>query len=437
MAKLEFQESENIEYIRLLNQTMASFSGAAFKFETYYRHLEQRVKKLDLELKEKNKALIENLKEKEEVKNYLHNILESLTTGVVVIDLKGMITTFNRAAEKITGLDSEEVREKNFEEVFIPNLFPKLKLGSGILTKIEQDIKIETEFFRRGKDILYLSLSTFPVKNQKGEKIGTALTMQDITQLKKLEERANRTDRLAAMGEMAAEIAHEIRNPLGSIELFATTLRRDLEGFGEMQKLAEHISSGVRSMNNIISNLLLFIKPQQKPEFGIIDIVSLLKESLLFSRDLVESKNSIEVITRYSSEPFWVNGDPELIKQVFLNLILNAVQAMPDGGKLTISAKKLYDHQTASNFAAIRICDTGNGVSGIDISKIFDPFFTTKKKGTGLGLTIVHNILKIHGGNIDIESSKEEGTICIMTLPLWEEQNGEQSYARTVDISGR
>ncbi|MBW2143211.1 MAG: PAS domain S-box protein [Deltaproteobacteria bacterium] len=425
MDNLDFFENENLDGIRLLNQTIESFNGAAFKFETYYRHLEERVRELDLELEEKNRELKKNLQEKEEVKNYLRNILESLTTGVVVVDLKGMVTTFNRAAEKITGLNSENVRGKRFNELFISSLFPKLNRKAGSPAEIGQSMEIETEILQRGKDILHVSLSTFPVKDQRGEKIGTALTLQDITRLKKLEEKANRTDKLAAMGEMAAEIAHEIRNPLGSIELFATTLKKDLEGFGDLQNLADHISSGVRNMNSSISNLLLFIRPHQKFEFQITDINSTLDDSLLFSRELFVSNSSIEVVTRYSKEPLEVNGDPELLKQVCLNLVLNAVQAMPDGGRLTVSTNKLNGRQRDSSLVEIRICDTGNGVSRQDMSKIFDPFFTTKNKGTGLGLAIVHNILEIHGGDIDIESLEEEGTVCRVTLPLCEGENGK------------
>jgi len=423
MANLEFVENENIADIRLLNQTIESFNGAAFKFETYYRHLEERVRELDLELEEKNKELKKNLEEKEEVKNYLRNIVESLTTGVVVVDLMGRVTIFNRAAERITGLNPDNVRGRKFDELFISSLFPKLNRKPGSPAEIGQSMEVETEILLRGEDVLHVSLSTFPVKDQQGKKIGTALTLQDISRLKKLEEKANRTDKLAAMGEMAAEIAHEIRNPLGSIELFATTLKKDLEGFGDLQNLADHISSGVRSMNSSISNLLMFIKPNQKYEFQITDINSTLDNSLLFSRDLAVSNSDIEVITRYSKEPLMVNGDPELLKQVALNLILNAVQAMPDGGRLTVSTNKLNGRQNDSSVVEIRLCDTGYGVSRADMSKILDPFFTTKKKGTGLGLAIVHNILEIHGGDIDIESLEEEGTVCRVTLPLWEGKN--------------
>jgi len=424
MNNINFVENEGVEGIQLLNQSIESFNGAAQKFETYYRHLEERVRELDIELAHKNKELKQNLKEKEEVKNYLRNILESLTSGVIVVDLKGRITTFNRAAEYMTGMNFDEVKGKNIDEILGANLFPALSLETELLKYIRQKGKIETELFKDGKDVVHINVSSFPVVNPQGVKIGTALTLQDISQLKKLEEKANRTDRLAAMGEMAAEIAHEIRNPLGSIELFATTLKKDLEDFGELKYLAEHISSGVRSLNNIISNILLFIRPHQKPEFNIIDILTPLKDSLAFSYELIETnERKIDVVIEMSSEPLLVYGDAELLKQVWLNLIMNAVQAMPDGGKLLISAKKIYCGQTDLNVIEVVFMDTGQGVSGANMSKIFNPFFTTKNKGTGLGLAIVHNILKIHGGDIDMDSSEAKGTVCRVKIPLWKGQD--------------
>ena len=420
MNNLNFSEyDENIDGIHLLSRTIESFNGAAYKFETYYRHLEKRVEELDLELEKKNVELRKNLKEKEEAQNYLGNILESLTTGVVVIDLDGHITTFNRAAEKITGLKSDRMLEKDFEKIFLHNLFPELRLEPGLFRNIKQHTDLETQIMHREKNMLYVSLSTFPVENPRGEKIGMAFTMQDITQLKKLEQKATRTDKLAAMGQMAAEIAHEIRNPLGSIELFATTLKRDLEGAGELQSLTEHISSGVRNLNNIISNLLLFVNPQQLPDFNDVDVISLLNESLCLSKHLIESNTNIELITQYSDDMLEVKGDPELMKQAFMNLILNAVQAMPQGGRLTVAATMVHEsREKGSEFVEIQICDTGNGIVAADKSKIFDPFFTTKTKGTGLGLAIVHNILKIHNADIDIESPEKGRTECTIRFPV-------------------
>ncbi|MBW2166751.1 MAG: PAS domain S-box protein [Deltaproteobacteria bacterium] len=385
------------------------------KKQTY--DLEQRAAKLNIELKDKGKSPEIDLKEKEDAREDFHNILESLNVGVVVIDLKGEIITFNRAAENITGLFSEKVIGKEFDKVFDPNFFLNSHLDFKSLKDIQQNADVEAEIRRKGKNTFYVSLSISPVKNPEGEKIGIVLALQDITRLKKLEERSNRTDRLAAMGEIAVKIAHEIRNPLGSIELFATVLKKDLKDFEELKALAGHISSGVKSINNVISNLLLFIRPQQKPNFQAIDICDSLDDSLFFSSHLVNSDNGIDIITRYYSKPLMVYADSELLKQIFLNLILNAIQAMPHGGKLTISTRKL-NGRSKKDFAEIRFADTGTGISKADMLRIFDPFFTTKKRGTGLGLAIVHNITEAHGGAVDINSSEGKGTVCTVTLPL-------------------
>lgn len=413
-----FEPDENTAGIDLLSRTIESFNGAANRFETYYRHLEKRVAELNLELDRKNAELEKNLWEKEKAQNYLRNILESLTTGIVVIDLRGTITTFNRAAEKITGLKSAEINGKNFESFFLPALFPELDIALDLFQNLNHRTQLETQILRREKEILYISLSMFPVEDSYDRKIGLAFTMQDITELKKWEEKANRTDKLAAMGKMAAEIAHEIRNPLGSIELFATTLHRDFEGMEETRALTEHISSGVRSLNNIISNLLLFVGPQQAHKFSAVDIVSALDEALLFSKHHIKSNSHIEVSTQYPEAPLYANGDLELMKQAFMNLILNAVHAMPEGGRLTVSAnlvgKGVDGHE---KMIEIRICDSGVGIPFEEKSKIFDPFFTTKTKGTGLGLAIVHNILKLHRADIDIESPQWGGTTCIIRFP--------------------
>jgi signal transduction histidine kinase len=129
-------------------------------------------------------------------------------------------------------------------------------------------------------------------------------------------------------------------------------------------------------------------------------------------------------VANYASESLPVRCDPELLKQAYLNLILNAIQSMPNGGNLTISTRKIKGQEKNTHAAEIQFTDTGSGISKTDMLKVFDPFFTTKKRGTGLGLPIVHNIIKLHGGTIDISSSKKEGTRCILTLPLWEGKHG-------------
>jgi PAS domain S-box-containing protein len=351
------------------------------------------------------------------VNSELYSIIESIPTGVVALDVEGKIVTFNQAAEQITGFKADHVRGKSFDGVFNPDYFHNSDLTFKNLAQTEKTTEIKTQFNREGKNSVHLSLAVSPVASTQEGKIGTVLSLRDITRLNKLEEQANRTGRLAAMGEMAVRIAHEIRNPLGSIELFSTMLKEDLQDFEELKELAEHISSGVKSINNIVSNLLLFIRPDQQPDRQMLDIHDALKDSLFFAGHLLDAQNIIEVETELVDHPLPIRGDLELLKQVFLNLILNAIQAMSKGGKLKISTRKIT-RQDSTQWAEIRLSDSGCGIPTADLSKIFDPFYTTRNKGTGLGLTIVHNITKMHGGGIDITSCEGDGTECIVTLPV-------------------
>ena len=351
------------------------------------------------------------------VNSELYSIIESIPTGVVALDVEGKIVSFNRAAEQITGFKAERVQGKSFDGVFKPDYFQNSELTFKNLAQTEKITEIKTQFDRKGKNRVHLSLAVSPVASTPEGKIGTVLSLRDITRLNKLEEQANRTGRLAAMGEMAVRIAHEIRNPLGSIELFSTMLKDDLQDFEELKILAEHISSGVKSINNIVSNLLLFIRPDQQPDRQMLDVHDALKDSLFFAGHLLDAQNIIEVETELVDHPLLIRGDLELLKQVFLNLILNAIQAMSKGGKLRISTRKTT-RQDSAQWAEIRLSDTGCGIATVDLSKIFDPFYTTRNKGTGLGLTIVHNITKMHNGSIDITSCEGDGTECIVTLPL-------------------
>lgn len=416
-TKSKYHKDVDIDKIMLLNQVIESFNCAADKFGGYYQNLEKRVSELDFELKKKNRELQDNLEEKEEIKKYLNNILESLTTGVIVFDLNGKIKTFNKAAEQITGFKYESVAGKIFDNVFNKYNFPQITDNINFLIKLNEKTEFEIEINRSKESLIHAGISVAPVYNINKKKIGTVMTIQDITGLKKLEDRVNRTDRLSAMGEMAVKIAHEIRNPLGSIELFTGILKKDLDEHDEIKTILSHISKGINSIDNIISNLLLFVKPDQQPYYKKVNIHESLEESLLFSHHLVNTDKSINVIKKFTSESLIINGDIELLKQVWLNIILNSVQAMPDGGKLLILSKKINDLKNKAGFAEVRIRDTGIGINKSNLSRIFDPFFTTKRRGTGLGLTIVHNILKVHRGTMDI-TCLNPGVECLIRIPL-------------------
>lgn len=376
---------------------------------------------MDLELAEKNEALEKNLREKEAVKNYLDDILQSLTNGVIAVDQDGTVTTFNKTASTITGLNHQACMGKPWRDVLTQELFQNL-VGRAMedTEPITFDGDLETADGRR----LRVRVSTSPAVDNQAGRIGTILVLQDITRLKRLEDESHRNDRLRAMGEMAAGIAHEIRNPMGGIELFASLLKKDVADDPEKARLAEHIVSGIRNMDRTISSLLLFAKSPE-PSRTRCDINQLLKQ-LVEVKHHLNVPDDIEVLWQLCPQESMGEGDGDLLQQVFLNFMRNAIQAMPEGGTLTVHTE-VGDSPNAGGLhrkaIVVSIKDTGIGISEEDRKHIFNPFFSTKEKGTGLGLAIAHNIIKAHQGTIDVESTPGNGTEFIIRLPAWEETN--------------
>jgi len=422
---------KNPKDIEALIKTMRASDEVTAQLQRTYEELHVIIKQLDLELADKNKKLEKNLVEKEEVKNYLNDILESLTNGVIVVDRSGRITTFNQTAGNLTGLKPQNCLGKTLKEVFPFDLFENLvsRLEKNRRETVSQDQDITTP----DKKIIHARVSASPVWDNHGGQIGTVLILQDRTDLRRLEEFAHRNQRLREMGEMAAGIAHEIRNPLGSIELFASLLKKDLEGDPEKAKLVQHIRAGVQNMDRIISTLLLFAKSSQ-PSRQQCDINLLLSE-LLDGLDDIRVPDNIKVIRDFGKEEMLANGDRELLRQVFPNLIRNAIQAMPDGGELRLQTEKALIPVSgpesgkdvgARKFITVTVTDTGGGICADDLSKIFNPFFTTKDKGTGLGLAISHNIIKAHQGTIEAVSEEGKSTSFRVKIPCWDEDFDEK-----------
>lgn len=240
-----------------------------------------------------------------------------------------------------------------------------------------------------------------------------------------LREQAERNNRLAAVGEMAARMAHELRNPLGSIELFAALLRKDLEKKSVQKEWVEHIALGVRAMDSALSNLLLFTR-KPSPVLKKINLAKMIEEARLFAVHLLE-QNRIQFTVTAESIPDVVWCDEDLLRQVLLNLILNAVDAMPDGGEISVIATaclrtgKTCKSQSPSNEGVrLAISDTGSGIPKKVLPKIFDPFYTTKHNGTGLGLAIVHNAVFSLDGAIQVQSAPGNGTTFTVLLPTHE-----------------
>ncbi|MEQ1845438.1 MAG: ATP-binding protein, partial [Nitrospira sp.] len=260
-----------------------------------------------------------------------------------------------------------------------------------------------------------VSLSQRALQTSDGRQAGSLALIQDVTAMRELEDRLQRRNRLAAMGEMVGRIAHEIRNPLGSIELFASMLRRDLHDAPAMRGYAEHISSSVHMMNRLLTNLLLYTKPdcshgeRHETESLMLNALTLAAHAVAGAR--VDIRLDVNPLASH----MWC--DAGQMKQVLLNLILNSIHAMPDGGTLTLSARPAAEAASGGAGICLSVSDTGIGIPAAQRSRIFDPFFTTRDEGTGLGLAIVHAIVEGHRGRIDVESEEGRGTTFTIVLP--------------------
>ena len=381
--------------VSLLKAAFESFTSAVDKLSKAYSELEKEVARLRRELARENA-------EKEKLRNYLVSILNSIDLGIVALDKEGKVIVFNRAASRFFGGKPEEVLGKEGREV--------LGEGSPLLATLADGSPkhlADVTICPSGGEPIQVEISTAPVRDEEGKVIGAVQIVEDVTERKRLEEQMRRSETLSALGEMAVQVAHEIRNPLGAIQLFVGILQRELTG--DLKKLADDIASGLRSIEVITSNLLSIARPI-KPSLQEADIGQLLDEAISFTIYAIE-ENGIKLIREYPPRGLKCWVDPERMKQVFLNLILNAIQAMPEGGELRISAAK------RGEWIRLEIEDTGCGIPKEHLDKIFNPFFSTKRSGTGLGLYTVDKILRAHGASISVRSEVGVGTCFTIELP--------------------
>ncbi|THJ17567.1 MAG: PAS domain-containing protein [Nitrospira sp. CG24B] len=380
----------------LLQAAFRSFDEAAHTLQQSYSALTTRVEQMDLELAQSNEALRRQLCENEAMRVHLDGILESLSMGVLVMDDCEMITRSNRAAEALLGVTDDELRNHRASEILA---------GLGL------DVCDQPQ--RIGQAVV--SISQVPLHNNSGEHSGHLILFQDITRIYQLEEQLQRKERLAAMGELIGRIAHEIRNPLGSVELFASMLQRDLGEQSSGKRYAQQISQAVQSMDRLLTNLLLYTRPVHLAR-GWHLAESLIDESIKLAAHAI-TKVPVEIRVDISQDihSMWCHDGQ--LKQVLVNLVVNAVQAMPDGGVLAISLSQEPPQTLGIPAVRLTVGDSGIGIAPAHLSRIFDPFFSTKDAGTGLGLAIVYSIVDAHQGRIDVDSTVGQGTACSIILP--------------------
>jgi two-component system sensor histidine kinase AtoS len=367
-----------------------------FVVETFH-DLVAKLKEKEIELK-KLKALAEEKATSMEA--YNENILQSVPSGVISVDNSMTIKSINQAAEKILGLNSGNVIEVNFNGIFNA---PLLTLISGH----ENVVRGEYQYTTKDNRNIWLGISTSQLKNAAGEKIGHIFVFTDLTDIKALQARMELKERLSQLGEMSAGISHELRNSMSVISGYAKLLSKKVE---EPNKHAvDEILLEIRTMDKIISELLAFAKPSVL-SVEQVDLHELVDETIKYAvvdNDRVSLSVDVDV-----ESPAKVNADAVLMKQALTNILINASEAMPKGGTISIRIRRL------NNRVKMYIEDSGPGIPEDIREKIFLPFYTTKAEGIGLGLALVQKIIFAHGGTIEVGSNQGGGTSFSITLPV-------------------
>jgi two-component system sensor histidine kinase PilS (NtrC family) len=356
------------------------------------------------------------------------NIIQSITSGLLTLDRESRIITFNRAAEQITGFSPSQVLQRPIAEFFGDSIMACHITGTQRDGRIP--VRFETPFTRADGRILQLGISSSILKDGAGQEIGNILVFQDLTLLKEMEEYVKRMDRLAAIGRLAAGIAHEVRNPLASIRGSVQVLQKNLSLSDNDKRLMDIALRESDNLNALISNFIQFARPNtQKKEQ--IQFKTLVEETLQLFQNSAECRDTITLIQDISEEVCF-EADLQQFKQVLWNLLINAAQAInADRGEITITAQYVTGgfaaardfnnpapEDGAKSQVEIMVKDTGCGIPENERDKIFEPFYTTKERGTGLGLSIVYRIIEEHGGTIAVKSTPKQGACFTIHLPL-------------------
>lgn len=356
-------------------------------------------------------------KELIETKNFLESIVEKAGDAISVVDIEGRVLYWNEGAERIYGYQKEEILGQKVSEFLYPK-DRKLReeeeeLMKELMARVLQGEVIPNVEARRqtkdGREII-TNMTLSPIRDAEGRIIGMTRICKDVTQMKRAEERLLLTERLTSLGELTAGVAHELRNPLAGIKINTQILLRKKDLSETERRLLESIEEGIEKIQKIVEEMLHFAKPK-RAEFREAQINSVVEDSLnIFQTKLKKANISLEFFRGENLPNIWI--DTYQIQQVLINLMLNAIQSMEKGGRLTIRTFKEGEK------VAVEVRDTGVGISPSHLKRIFDPFFTTKSEGTGLGLSITLKIIETHGGTIDVKSEEGVGTTFTIYLPL-------------------
>ncbi|WP_295455072.1 PAS domain-containing protein [uncultured Thiodictyon sp.] len=352
------------------------------------------------------------------VERHLASVVESASDILLSTDNRGRILSWNKAAERLTGYQACEAIGRRLPEFFAPADRPDIEQALVGGPALAASRAAEWELTTLSEERISVSWTLAPMLNADGETTGMVAAGRDLTERHRLEAQLLQSQKLAALGVMAGGIAHEIRNPLAVCSSAAQfLLDEDLAPELRLECVQKTIA-GVHKASEIIENLLRFARPADAAgaagadKMTRIDTVALLTQALSVVNHQARL-NQLDVETRFCEQPLWVRGVPSLLEQAFINILLNAIAAMPNGGLLTLTLDRDGDQ------VLVHVIDTGVGIDAADISKIFDPFYTrSSAKGTGLGLSICYTIIQQHHGRIEVESAPGIGTRFRVHLPL-------------------
>ncbi len=399
-----------------------------------------------------------------ELKNFNESIIQSIGSGLMTVDLERRITSFNQSAEEVLGWRAHEVVGRYVDEIFSPEECRRLltsnslEFANAISASFEHKSEVssepapsrpaflavdaktseeaapgglpnrEMEIKRKDGKTIHVGFSVTPRIDNHNQRVGTIISFRDISLIKQMQAEVLRMDRLASLGVLASGIAHEIRNPLAGIKTVAQTLEEDIDPGDTRREYVARIVRQVNRMDDLLKTLFSYARPKS-PVPSKCRLQDIVNEANALMLQRLE-KSGIEFVENYAPDLPPVYVDFQQIQQVFINLFLNAIDAMPSGGKLAVVARpKLTNLQRVDRrryvapsnrawYAEVCVSDTGEGIPVENLQAVFDPFFTTKPQGSGLGLSIVYRIIEEHRGDIRVESEVGEGTTFTMLLPI-------------------
>lgn len=381
-----------------LQEAFMAFNQLSEQLVGSYHDLQGRVEQLNAELSTAKDERIKELTEKERLASRLSALLTALPGGVIVLDSSGIIREYNRVAADLLG---EPLEGLAWSDVIRRAFAPRSDDG--------HDVSLT--------DGRRVSISTCPLEGEPGQ----ILLLTDVTEMRRLQDRLSQHQRLAAMGEMAASLAHQIRTPLSSALLYASNLKRPQLNDEQRERFATKIRSRLGHLEQVVNDMLLYARGGLS---GVekFNLTSLLEDLEHFLESQLKSSQT-ELIIDNHLDDIDLRGNRQMLLSALINLAMNAIQAMGRGGSLCIDAR--YADATTLQ---LRVIDNGPGIDNEVQRKIFDPFYTTRQEGTGLGLAVVAAVVRAHEGEISLQSEPGEGSSFILRMPIIEQhQRGDAS----------